>query len=309
MPDTEKKPFSCTRCGRTYTALASQYFFRSSGALFSGLGYFPVCKSCLNLLYDEFIEKYGSAKIALKRLCIMLDVYYNEQLASSVLAAAQEDKVFGNYLKKLNIWQFRSKTFENSLSEGFSFSEFIAEKSEEPNTDLSVQDGTDEDLVPDEIIAKWGSGLDYEDYQELENHYKYLKSANPRADGNQEIFIRDCCYTKAAQLKAYRENRMDDYMKLTESYTKSYKQGGLKAVGEQSISEDFTIGVTAETIEKYTPAEYYKDKKLYKDFDGIGEYFSRHVIRPLKNIMFGTSDKDDVFYVKDEEDDNEYDED
>jgi len=234
-----------------------------------------------------------------------LDIYYSEQLASEMNFS---DKGIGPYLRSLSMWQYRNKSFDNSLKEGFSFSEFILEKPTGPDTSSIVQMGTDEDLVSPELTEKWGFGLDKEDYDELENHYKYLKSANPRADSTQEIYIRDCCYTKTAQLKAYRESRMDDYMKLTESYNKSYKAGGLKAPGDQTVTEDFTIGVTAKTIEQYTPAEYYKDKKLYKDYDGIEEYFSRHVIRPLKNIVLGTRDKDDKYYVKSEDDDNELDE-
>ena len=65
--------------------------------------------------------------------------------------------------------------------------------------------------------------------------------------------------------------------------------------------EDFTIGVNAETIEKYTPAEYYKNRSLYKDHDNIGDYIERFLLRPLRNLMRGTKDRDAEFFVKDEE--------
>ena len=54
-------------------------------------------------------------------------------------------------------------------------------------------------------------------------------------------------------------------------------------------------------ISKYTPEEYYKDKTLYKDFDGIGDYFKRFVLRPLRNLQLGTTDRDKEFFVSDEE--------
>ena len=56
------------------------------------------------------------------------------------------------------------------------------------------------------------------------------------------------------------------------------------------------------TIEQYTPAEYYKNQKRHKDADGLGDYISRFFTRPLKNLMFSTSDRDSEYYVKDEED-------
>ena len=50
-----------------------------------------------------------------------------------------------------------------------------------------------------------------------------------------------------------------------------------------------------------TPAEYYKNKNLYKDFDNIGDYFTRFVLRPILNQQFGTTDRDHEFYIVDEE--------
>ena len=109
------------------------------------------------------------------------------------------------------------------------------------------------------------------------------------------------------QMKAVREGRVDDYNKLTETYRKSFTTAGLKTVREANIDEEFTIGVNAETIEKYTPAEYYKNKQLYKDHDDLGEYLDRFLLRPLRNLMHGTKDRDYEFFVKDEGDSNEYD--
>ena len=67
--------------------------------------------------------------------------------------------------------------------------------------------------------------------------------------------------------------------------------------------------MSIDTIERYTPAEFYKNQDLYKDFDGIGDYIKRFLLRPLKNLQFGSKEKDFEFYVKDEENINEYDDD
>ena len=142
----------------------------------------------------------------------------------------------------------------------------------------------------------------------MNRHYALLKAANPRADGNQENYIMDCCRIKMHQLKASREGDMDVFQKMTELYTKNYKNGNLKSAGDSAIAEDFVYGVTVEQIEQFTPAEYYKGKELYRDFDNIGDYFQRMVVRPIKNILFGTKDKDPEFYVKDEDDGGDDDE-
>ena len=135
---------------------------------------------------------------------------------------------------------------------------------------------------------------------------KFLKQANPNCDSNQEIFIDDLCYIKMQMMKAIREDRPDDYSRLSEQYRKSFEKAGLKTTRDTTETESFTVGVNIETIEKYTPAEYYKNLSLHKDHDNIGEYIERFMLRPLRNLMYGTVDRDHEFYVKEEEDVNEF---
>lgn len=62
------------------------------------------------------------------------------------------------------------------------------------------------------------------------------------------------------------------------------------------------IGVWISDIEKFAPAEYYKDKSLYHDADGIGSYASRFIFRPLKNLLTGSKELDKEFNLSDKED-------
>ena len=82
----------------------------------------------------------------------------------------------------------------------------------------------------------------------------------------------------------------------------------MKTVRDASEVESFSMGATIEMIEKYTPAEYYKNKDLYKDHDNIGEYIERLMLRPLRNLMHGTTERDHEYYIRDEEDTDGYDE-
>lgn len=69
------------------------------------------------------------------------------------------------------------------------------------------------------------------------------------------------------------------------------------SIEEKDNSNNETIGVTLATISQFTPEEFYKDKKLYEDYDEIGNYFERHVCRPMENIMTGSEIRDKEFYV------------
>ena len=63
-----------------------------------------------------------------------------------------------------------------------------------------------------------------------------------------------------------------------------------------------TWGTLIQTIENYTPAEVYKDKKLFRDHDKIEEYFQRYIVRPFRNFFTGSNELDPEHSIKDGED-------
>ena len=49
--------------------------------------------------------------------------------------------------------------------------------------------------------------------------------------------------------------------------------------------------------------EFYKGKQLYKDFDGLGEYFARHILRPLIHLEYNDNKRDPEYNVGDNDED------
>ena len=297
MPSKDSKCVCCS-CGEP---LALTKFYKSNSVFYAD-GHLPICKECFSSKFGHFAAEYHSNKMAMQRMCMTFDIYFNEAAFDS--CDTDDSTVLGNYFRKLNLSQHKGKTFEDSIKEGFDLSgdrKPVKETQEVVNVDSDDEENENADMIDPTDIEKWGAGLEPTDYTILNSHYRLLSSSNPQCDGNAEIFIIDLCYTKMQQMKAVRESRVDDYKKLTESYIKSFTQAGLKTVKDTNAMEDFTIGVNAETIEKYTPAEYYKNRSLYKDHDNIGDYIDRFLLRPLRNLMRGTKDRDAEFFVKDEE--------
>lgn len=287
---------TCCKCHEQLSL--RKEFYRTYSPLYTNNGYMPICKSCFNRIADDYLVKYGSKQEATKRICMAFDLYYSDDIFSKV--EEEEDAWVGKYMKRLSMSQYRKKTFDTSLDEGVKVAGVLYNKKARSLRDkILTEEAMNQASAED--IRKWGYGFKPEDYDEMNRHYALLKAANPRADGNQENYIMDCCRIKMHQLKASREGDMDVFQKMTELYTKNYKNGNLKSAGDSAIAEDFVYGVTVEQIEQYTPAEYYKGKELYRDFDNIGDYFMRMVVRPLKNILLGTKEKDSEYYVKDEE--------
>ncbi len=297
---TRKIVYRCYKCGLQETNPDS--FFKSNSSLYDNHGYMPICRSCLNELFNRYSSSFHDPIKAIKRICMAYDIYYSDKTANSSYRKSTSSYSIGDYLKKLNIIQNRGKTFDNSIAEGFTFynemdSEFGA-----------VDDVTPVTTVPKTVQNRWGEGFNDSEYKILEEHYRFLKDSNPNCDSNQELFIIDLCHIQLRKMSALKARLDDDYIKLSDAYRKTFQQAGLKTIRDTSESENFLMGVTAETIEKYTPAEFYADKELYKDFDNIGDYIERFMLRPLRNLMHGSHDRDKEYYVKDETDDGDFDE-
>ena len=286
----------CIHCGKI---MPESSFYKSKSPYFAGIGHMPFCKSCINELYKTFKTEYmGSGEIAMQRVCMITDMYFDAGLFESCESSV--DKIVGTYIKKLNLSQCKNYTFSNNFDEGFHLSDSSAKYNAR---DLRIEA---EENVDPKLVQKWGSGLLPEDYIALEAHYKYLKSANPNCDSNQEIFIIDLCYIKVKQMQSYREGKIDDYKVLTEQYRKTFKEAQLKMAQETSAANNDSWGEWIERISQFTPEEYYRNKKLYKDFDGLGDYINRFLYRPLRNLMHGTTDRDSEYFVPDESDTDGY---
>lgn len=299
----EKKKYVCSKCGEIFDT--HTYFYKTSSVLYSGTKYYPICKHCMGRIYSLYVEQYNDKKMAMKRFCMAFDIYY----AATAFESCVNDKpdtLIGSYIRQMNLGQYRGKTFDTSLEEGFRFTdELTAVPTRETKKRKSKADSAKPVKVKRDDLEKWGEGFDPSDYRVLNDHYNSLKEANPNCDSNQEIFINDLCYIKMQQMKAIREGKTDDFNKMTKTYRETFSQAGLKTVRGTSSAEDFTFGVNIETIEKYTPAEYYKNKTLYKDFDNIGDYVKRFLLRPLRNLQHGTTERDYEYYIKDEDDEEE----
>lgn len=282
-----KERYYCIHCGMEKS---EDDFNKSQSGLYCNF-LLPVCKSCLDNIFETFKLQLDSPRNAAQRVCMLFDIWWNEKIFNQI--DPNENGVIGKYVKKINKKQYMGRTFSNSIEEGFRLY---------ASDDDDVEANTVE-AVSESKVKKWGSGFTNTDYETLEDHYKYLKKANPNCDSNQEIFIMDLCYIKSQQMRALRESRIDDYNKLTDSYRKSFTQAGLKTV-KDIADDDIGFGVTIETIERYTPAEYYRDQSLFRDFDKLKDYIERFMLRPLRNLMHGSKDRDSEFYIKEEDEVN-----
>lgn len=301
MPKSVEKCVCCS-CGEPKN---STHFYKSNSEFYSE-GILPICKECFSRKFGQYAAEYHSNKKAMQRMCMAFDIYFNEDLFDK--CDTNDDTVVGKYFRQLNMNQNKGKTFDSSLNE-CAF-ELLGDRKRVKGKRVAyvdeydnVQEETSEDRIDPKDIEKWGIGYEPVDYELLNTHNKFLRDANPNRDNNQEIFITNLCYIYMKQMSSLRDGDTKSFTDLSSLYMKTFKEAGLKTVKDNSESKEFKAGVSIAMIEKYTPAEFYKDQNLYKDFDGIGGIIKRFFTRPLKNLQFGTNEQDEEYSIQDGDED------
>lgn len=299
MPKSVEKCVCCS-CGEPKN---STHFYKSNSEFYSE-GVLPICKECFSRKFGQYVAEYHSNKKAMQRMCMAFDIYFNEDLFDKY--DTNDDTVVGKYFRQLNMNQNKGKTFDTTIENGDFFLSGDRKQPKKKRVAVVDQYGNEDDEseeINPEDIERWGVGLMPIDYENLNNHYKFLKSANSHCDSNQEIFISDLCYAKMQQLKCVREGDMENFKKMGEYYNSTFVKSGLKVAADAEANSEDCLGVWNSRISQYTPEEYYKNKQLYSDHDGFMDYIKRFLLRPLRNLQYGTTERDKEFYVKDGDDD------
>lgn len=287
-------PFLCSCCGRRFKKQATNFSYSWSPIYNGNNHYLTTCCNCVDDMLEQYTSICGSQDEAIKRICMKFDIYFNETILNSVKKEDANRSRIKTYIRQTNLHQNAGKTYDTYLAEqsGDGIETF------EDAQNLALEG----ERITKAMFDRW-QGVSKDDMIFLEEHYKMLKKQNPNVDSNGEIFIRDLCTTKLLQTKAIKSNDIASYDRLTKLYRDTFVQAGLKTVQEEDKSNDNPLGVNAAIISQYTPEEFYKDKTLFKDFDGIEDYMERHVLRPLRNLVFNDSKRDPEFNVGDTNED------
>lgn len=288
------KKYKCSCCGSSWDSPKS-HFSKSASPLYqSNDGYINICNSCRDAYYYRLVDLYnGNEAHAIRHFCQQFDIIFNEDALTASRQISADRSRISHYQAKKNLGQ--TARIGSTYIDGIKYDyqnklDDVIESREQAKSDDST--------ITASAVDRWGVGFTELDYKVMDDHYRMLKRQNPNCDANQEIFIKSLCSLSMLQAKALKDGDSDKYVKLTEQYSKTFTKAGLKTIQETDNSADECLGVTLATIAQYTPEEYYKDKKLYKDFDGLGDYFDRFVKRPLKNLMTGSIERDSEYCVK-----------
>lgn len=185
----------CSRCGKKYSRRKG-YFPVSYAILHKGIGYVPICKDCIDTMYNTYLAQCNNAKDAVRQMCRKLDLYWSESVYETVSRKSTTRTMMTQYIAKINTITYAGKSYDDTLSEEGTLWNF----NPEPNGSSEYEDSDtpQNELLetPEEIITFWGSGYSDEMYRELEQRRQYWMSKFPEGtelDVGTEALIRQIC--------------------------------------------------------------------------------------------------------------------
>ena len=297
----------CTKCGEE--KIPTTGFYLSHSLMYKhNKGRMPICKDCVVDKFRELKEVYKDDKKALFHLCMMLDVYFSEELVESAYkqveaSTTNEDGLVKIYFQKVNsLMQYKGK---NSIqSDKLILDMNILEKLENQyKLDLEEKKRNKEiydDIVNDtDIIKRWGTGWKAEEYRELEEKYQEWMDHYEHDTLAQQKLFRELSELEVQNSKARQEGDKNAYKNLSELVSKKMSDANIKPAQKKILGEEDgeILGVMIREIENNEPIA--ECLPQFKDVDGIESLIVRTFLKPFARV-YGLANGEEEIELSDE---------
>jgi hypothetical protein len=285
--------YRCRKCGISKTG---DDFYRSCEMDMDLNGRMPICKVCCNEITNKFITVESSIERGIFKTCRKLNILYDKICIEKTIAKLDEmkengkstDMVLGTYLRLL------FTIFSES-------SDLTFKELKEPIIVKETLQGSENS----ELEKRWGRGFSNADYTFLEEEYSDWSEDRKTLTAPDKTLLEEICHLKL-QIKKTRspDNPADDLVEKLQKLVKSANEQ-LKVNKDQEEEGLESISSIIKIMESQYPADFYKDRDLYKDYDyDLNQYHEKNVTRPIKNFASGTRDFDfDINSEKESEED------
>ena len=298
----------CRKCMREKK---TSEFFKATDVFLDTNGYQSVCRDCCKEIYLRYYSFEHDLRKSIYRTCKTLNWLYTERAIdatertlNSRSTAPDSESVIGTYRSKLSMRDFGDgiRRLEEEGTKDLTFKEF-SDVTERPTTDEIGDDAFGEKTV--DLKDFWGSNFTYDQYVFLEAELARWKATHLSDTYAQISLLKELCYKELEIRNARVEgNGTSAMIKEKQDLMKTASVDPAKANAASFGQNKESFGLIIKQIEETEPAEFYKDKDLFKDFDNLAWYFEKYLRRPLKNFITGSRD----FNVDiGNDDDDEYD--
>ena len=301
LESRDKHPYHCTSCGKCFMR-QKENFNKSPSPYYAGNnGYLHICQSCVEKAFNYYRDEVfdGDQDKAMELLCATINTVFDETAWANAKKHPQGSRgKVSVYFSKLNLAQTRGASYADTILTR------KANKTENaPSIDAAAKNpeiGTSIDT-----IRRFGLGFKDEDYEALQYEYDdWVSRYGVPEDKRQDELYKNICYLKLHYLHAVQKGDAG-VSSLAKEYKSSIAAATTELEDRKQEKEDAVkldpLGMWVADIERYTPSEYFKDKSLFRDDDGLGSYAQRFILRPLKNLLTGSKELDKEFSLSDKE--------
>lgn len=292
--DPKKHDYKCSCCGKGFNSQKTNCHKTNSVLFQSNDGYLPWCKDCTDKYMVLLTALYSNnEEHAIEHYCQQVDWVFEENPLECAREISSDRSRISHYAAKKNLNVGGRKTYIDSMKYRFT------NKKDSYKTIESLDDIDDisEYKITSKMIKFWGTGYDEKVYPTLQGYYdELLKLCEGKPDIKKQKMMKNLSLLEYQMQNNIQAGK--DIGTLSNSYKSLFESSGLKS--EEADTSNDAFGKWVMDIEKYSPAEYYQDKKKYHDFFGIIEYIERFMFRPLKNLIFGTKEKEKEYWINDD---------
>lgn len=251
----------CTTCGKTFTKQAGNFPASQSPIYACNNHFLPVCKTCIDKLYEHYCAVLGNDEDAIRRICMKFDIYYSKALAESSRKIAVDRSRVHTYISRANLSQFRRKTYDTTIDEE---SRQVIESVEEVK-ESGVK-------ILQRTVKFFGVGFSEDEYKFLQDQYDDWTARHECQTKSQEEIFKAICI---AQLNIQRANisgdqkKLDTSMKLFQDLLGAAKIKPNQIKGDV-ISDQQTFGTLIQKWETEKPIP--EPDPEFADVDNIRKY-------------------------------------
>lgn len=233
----------CHMCGTAY-ARRKGNFPVSYSAQHKGLGYLPICRQCVERMFDKYLEDCDDPKLAVRQMCRKLDLYWDERVYEYVATKATTRSVITQYLQRITNTSYAGKCYDTTLEKEGNLWNFDCVSSEKTD-DQEPEDNEEEEAIPKKYIKYWGEGYRASVYKDLEQRKANWMSSfsDPsEIDVSTEAIIKQLCYLEVEMNMLRISGKSVD--KLLGSYNTLLGSANLKPVQKRQDEDEMGLEKT-----------------------------------------------------------------
>lgn len=271
----EDNMLTCLHCGKTLKR-NSQNFFKSNKYEYIKInGYVNICKKCIReMCYSsDGLVSIDGVKMVLQ--------YLDKPFIWDLFNKVNADKFdIGTYTKQISLSQYKNLTFNDSDKE----EKQINNINEDLEKNLDSNNIETDFKVTQEILKRWGSKHNKEDYIKLEDFYHKMKNANNIETPQDESYLKKLAVISVKMDDELEVGHYDEAKKLGDLYSKYMADSKFRAMDKTDADKTGGIRTFCQIYAETEKDDFIPPWEYYRKIKGIKQDIVDKTIMHIENF-------------------------